>query len=53
MSLAADIPLWLVAVLAAAAAVTAYMAYANPPVPLSGIRRAGLTFTVCSTGHLS
>ena len=43
MSLAADIPLWLVAVLAAAAAVTAYMAYANPPVPLSGTRRAGLT----------
>ena len=43
MSLAADIPLWLVAVLAAATAVTAYMAYASPPVPLSAIRRAGLT----------
>ena len=43
MSLAADIPLWLVAVLAVAAVVTAYMAYASPPVPLSVARRAGLT----------
>ena len=36
-------PAWLVAVLAAAAAVTAYMAYASPPVPLSVARRASLT----------
>lgn len=43
MSLAADIPLWLAAVLAAAAVFTAYMAYAAPPVPLSTARRACLT----------
>ena len=43
MSLAANIPVWLVVVLTAAAAVTAYMAYASPPVPLSAVRRAGLT----------
>ena len=40
MSLAADIPFWLAAVLAAAAVFTAYMAYAAPPVPLSTARRA-------------
>ena len=43
MSLAANIPVWLVAILAAVAAVTAYMAYVRPPVPLSLARRAGLT----------
>ena len=43
MSLAANIPLWLAAVLAAAAVFTAYMAYAAPPVPLSTARRACLT----------
>ena len=43
MSLAADIPLWLAAALAAAAVFTAYMAYAAPPVPLSAARRTSLT----------
>lgn len=43
MSLAANIPLWLVAVMAAAALATAYMAYAAPPVPLSATRRVCLT----------
>ena len=43
MSLAANVPFWLAAVLAAAAFLTAYMAYAAPPVPLSTARRTCLT----------
>ena len=43
ISLAANIPLWLAALMAAAAVLTAYMAYAAPPVPLSSPRRAALT----------